>query len=91
VRVARGPGAAATRLDFLLPGAGRLEVGIYDVTGRLLARMDGGRHAAGRRSVVWTETAHGSTVPSGVYFVRGVFEAGGRTAAVARGRVVVRR
>ncbi len=83
------PGFGDARLDFLLPGAGRLEVRIYSVTGRLLARVGNGRYAGGRQSVVWNRTAGGSPVPSGVYFVRGVFEAGGRRVSVADGRVVV--
>jgi hypothetical protein len=68
------PGPGDTKLSFLLPESGRLEVWVYGATGRLLAKVGGGRYAAGRQSVVWDKTAGGSAVPSGVYFLRSVFE-----------------
>jgi hypothetical protein len=89
--IAPNPGFGRARLEFQLPAAGRLDVGIYDVTGRLLARLGGNRFAGGRQSVVWDGTAGGAQVASGVYFMRGVLAADGRRMGVTDGRIVVRR
>ena len=78
-----------TRLVFMLPEAGRLEVRIYTVSGQLLAKVVEGRYTAGRQSVAWDRTAGGLPFPSGVYFVRAVFEAREQRVDVTEGRIVV--
>jgi hypothetical protein len=91
VSIEPNPGPGETRLDFLLPAPGRLGVRIYAVTGRLVAEVGERECAVGRQSVFWDKTAGGVPVPSGVYFVRGILEANGRTVGEARGRIVVLR
>jgi hypothetical protein len=88
VHVEADLGGGGTRLDFLLPRAGRLEVGIYTVSGRLVAKVSGD-YTAGRQSVLWNKTADGSKVPSGLYLVRGVLQAGGFRVGQATGRIVI--
>jgi hypothetical protein len=85
------PGAGQTRLEFLLPEPGRLRVRIHAVTGRLVADLGETGRDAGRCSVSWDRTAGGVPVSSGVYFVRGVLEAGEGRASEATGRLVVLR
>ena len=83
------PGGGNTEFEFLLPEAGRLEVGIYSVTGRLVAGLGGRRYDAGLQTVFWDRTAGSSRAAAGVYFVRGVLGAGQRDRGVAHGRIVV--
>ena len=58
-----------TRIAFELPLAGRAELKIFDVSGRLIRTLVDEKRPAGRHSVRWDgcdET--GRAVPSGVYF-----------------------
>ena len=87
--VVHNPGSGYTRLVFMLPEAGRLKVSIYALSGRLLAKVAEGRYTAGRQSVAWDGTMGDSPVPSGIYFVRSVFEGRGRRVDVTEGRIVV--
>ena len=91
VTVAPNPGPGDARLEFLLRQAGRLEVRVYTVAGRLLAELGERTCAAGRQSVFWDKTASGVPVPCGVYLVRGILESGERRVDEARGRIVVLR
>ena len=91
VTIHPNPGPAETRLEFLLLEPGRLTVRIYGVGGRLVAEVDKVDCAAGPQSVYWDKTAGGLPVPSGVYLVRGILDASGRSAGEARGRIVVLR
>jgi hypothetical protein len=55
-------------------------VGIYDVTGRLMANLAGGMREPGRHVITWDgRGANGRRVPAGVYWVR--IGAGGEAAS----------
>jgi hypothetical protein len=80
------PAAGSARFRYGLPQAGRVEVGVYDVTGRRVATLASGVEAAGWHTTAWTVNDDGSAPASGMYFAR--FSANGR---VLRSRVVVMR
>lgn len=65
------PFSSETTISFDTPPEyGRVELAIYDVSGRLVRRLFGG-DAAGRKSVVWDGTdAGGIEVASGIYYCR---------------------
>ncbi|MBZ0269120.1 T9SS type A sorting domain-containing protein [bacterium] len=77
---APNPFRESTSIPFAVerPGRGRLEV--FDVTGRLVARLHDGPLAAGTHRVTWDGRDEGGrSVPAGVYFYR--LETGGRSEA----------
>jgi C1A family cysteine protease len=68
-----GPNPAASFLDvrFTLPVAAPVELAVFDVTGRLVARPLSARRTAGLHRVVWNgRDLHGGRPASGVYFLR---------------------
>ena len=69
------PFNAATRIDYSIPEAGRIDLGIYDINGRLTRRLVEGKSASGRHSSVWNgRDENGDAVSSGIYLVRLRFE-----------------
>lgn len=71
VSCAPNPFSSHTSVSFSLPGPGRAELALYDVAGRRVRDLDGGRFAAGTHSAVWDgTTTSGARVPAGVYLVR---------------------
>ncbi|UYZ58320.1 family 10 glycosylhydrolase [Hymenobacter latericus] len=60
------PFGESTQLSFRLPTAGQASVRAYDLTGRLVAQLAEGRHAAGRHTV----TLRAGALPTGVYIIR---------------------
>jgi hypothetical protein len=64
------PAPGATRIAFQVPGITRVQLGIHDVSGRLVRSFDGS-YAAGGHSVEWDgRDGSGRNLPAGVYFVR---------------------
>ncbi|HET6349069.1 MAG TPA: FG-GAP-like repeat-containing protein [Candidatus Krumholzibacteria bacterium] len=60
-----------TEIQFDLPEPARVEISVYDVAGRRVARLLEQPLPAGRHSVTWNgRSAHGEAVASGVYFYR---------------------
>jgi hypothetical protein len=60
-----------TTIGYTVPSRSRVTLHIYDVVGRLVARLVDEERAAGRYSAVWNgRSAHGDPVGSGVYFYR---------------------
>jgi hypothetical protein len=58
-------------IAFTLAEAGQVRLAAYDVTGRQVAVLTDGLHAAGRHTVPWDgRDTRGNVVPDGVYFVR---------------------
>jgi len=52
-------------------GAARTELSLFDVSGRLVRRLDSGVFESGYRSVTWDgRDAHGRRVAAGLYFLR---------------------
>jgi len=60
-----------TTITFTLARNERAEIGVYDLTGRLVSVLADRTYTAGDHSVVWNgKDATGRAVPSGSYFVR---------------------
>ncbi len=76
VRTAPNPFAAETRVEFFLPAASDVDVGVYAVDGRRVATLAAGPAAAGWNRVGWSGRTDRGTAAGGVYFVR--VRAGGR-------------
>ena len=65
------PFTAATALQFSLPTPEHAVIGVYDVTGRLVATLVDGSMPAGVNPVVWDgRDSHGALAASGIYFCR---------------------
>jgi hypothetical protein len=65
------PFTAATQIAYATPSAGRLELGVYDVSGRKVATLAEGTTMAGNHVARWDgRDATGRLAPAGVYFVR---------------------
>lgn len=65
------PFSNQTAFDLGLPQDADAEVSVYDVTGRLVRRMDLARSAAGSRRLAFDARGNdGRPLPSGVYFYR---------------------
>jgi len=62
------PFSTRTLIRFGLPRDGRIEADVFDVSGRLVARIARGEYRAGYHEVAWS-AAEGSVRP-GIYFVR---------------------
>jgi hypothetical protein len=68
---APNPTRATTAVTYALAQAGRIQLGVYDVSGRLVRRLVDGERRAGTETVVWNGTAEsGARQEAGVYFVR---------------------
>lgn len=71
VSTAPNPFNPKTTVSYYLPEGGRVEVVVFDISGRMIARLVDQTVAAGEHSVDWTGVdSRGSKVASGVYFVR---------------------
>jgi hypothetical protein len=65
------PFTVATEIAYAIPHAARLEVGVYDVSGRKVAILAQGTMPSGRHMVRWDgRDGAGRSLPAGVYFVR---------------------
>ncbi len=61
----------ATTIDYSVPREGRITIGVFDVTGKLVRRLVDRRHTFGHYTAVWDGRDAGNIdVPSGVYFVK---------------------
>ena len=81
------PFTAATTFTLTLDRSSNVEVGIFDVVGRLVTPLYHGRLAAGTREFTWSGVrADGSAAPSGIYFYR----AGANGQVVSRKMVLLR-
>ncbi len=78
------PASGIARFRYGLPSAARVDVSIYDVTGRRMATLEGGERAAGWHTTSWTVNDDGSTPRNGMYFAR--FTSNGR---VLNSRIVM--
>lgn len=58
-------------MGYSVAKAGRVQLGIYDVRGRLVRKLVDGEKPAGAETVVWDGTSDsGTRLGTGVYFVR---------------------
>jgi len=63
------PFRSSTTLRLSLESRREVELGVYDVTGRLVRRLDGGLLEAGERELIWDGRDDGGReLPAGVYF-----------------------
>lgn len=68
---ARGP----VSLGYSMPRAGRVELGVYDLHGRLVKELFSGAKPAGEYRQPWDgRDGSGLRAPAGVYFARGAFD-----------------
>jgi hypothetical protein len=58
------------RVSFALPEKGRVVAGVYDVGGRLVAKLADGVLEAGPHGLAWNGLEAGRPAPAGVYFLR---------------------
>ena len=76
-----------TRIDFSLDNPGRVDLGVFDIAGRLVARLLGQDMAAGDHSVTWNgQTRSGSPAAAGQYLY--VMKTG--TGQVARSMILLK-
>ncbi len=69
--MASAASAGEARVAYRLPDSARLEVSVFDVTGRLVRILETGRSAGGVRSPAWDGRDDGGRLLSpGVYFLR---------------------
>ncbi|MBU1700277.1 MAG: T9SS type A sorting domain-containing protein, partial [Candidatus Eisenbacteria bacterium] len=65
------PFAGMTRIEFGLPTAQRVTLGIYNIKGQLIKTLAAGEYSPGFHTVVWRgKNAQGEKVSSGLYFYR---------------------
>jgi hypothetical protein len=82
------PSAGRVRLDYALPAASHVRIGIYDVLGRRIAQPTDERQGAGPHSFTWAGADTRNALAPGLYLVR--LEAGeGADALRAERRVVI--
>jgi len=63
--------ADGVRVQFALPEAGHVDLGVFDATGRRVTRLTNGWTTAGTHLLEWNRTlGDGAAAPDGVYFVR---------------------
>ena len=61
----------STRIDYSLPEAGLVTVGVYNMLGQQVTRLVNEHLAGGSYSVIWNGTnGSGNDVPSGIYMVK---------------------
>jgi cytochrome c peroxidase len=65
------PFTEATELRLAAPPDGEVELGVYDLSGRLVRTLTGRREGSGMVSLVWDgKTDSGSPAPAGMFFMR---------------------
>lgn len=59
----------STKIQFQLPGAGKVRLTVYDINGRLIKEIFSGDKEAGKYTFEWNgQNSNGVQVSSGVYF-----------------------
>lgn len=77
LRTSPNPFIGRARIAFSLVEAARVELRVYDLSGRLVRRLQGARLEAGEQAFDWDgRTDAGDAAPAGIYFVR--LDAGAR-------------
>jgi hypothetical protein len=85
LEIGPNPSRGATRVRFSLPVEGSVDLALFDVAGRRVARLAHGRYPAGDHTIPWSgRDDWGHEVGAGVYLAR--LDAGGaiRTTHVVR-------
>jgi hypothetical protein len=83
MRLTPNPVKGAAQLSVVLPGAGVVELGIYDVRGRLIMPLFKNTLPAGVHTYAWQlNDRDGRRVPNGIYFARLRGPTGSRAATI---------
>jgi hypothetical protein len=69
LRAFPSPASGPVGIDFQLPMASRVDLGVYDVAGRLVRTLHAGPMTAGAHRLSWDGLASGKS-GSGIYFIR---------------------
>jgi hypothetical protein len=89
---APNPAAGATTLSFRIPQAGRTELRVFDLSGRLVRTLLDEVLRPGRQSIVWDgRNDQGHRVGSGLYFIRLHWEDRAGKGRTANGRLILLR
>jgi hypothetical protein len=65
------PARGTITVSYCIANAGRVQLGVYDVSGRLVRRLVDGERSAGTATVVWNGmNESGSRLGTGIYFIR---------------------
>lgn len=64
------PSSGATRIEYALPRAAKIDIGVFDMQGRRVATLASGLMSAGRSSTTWNGRVGDGSAPAGIYFVR---------------------
>ena len=68
---APSPTRGTTVVSYALAQAGRVQLGVYDLSGRLVRQLVDGERSAGTGTVVWNGmSGSGAGLQAGVYFIR---------------------
>jgi hypothetical protein len=79
------PARAAMGISYGLPRPAQVELGVFDISGRLVKNLVRTRDAAGRHELRWNgRDAAGHAVGAGVYFLRLVAQTGSGTQSLVR-------
>jgi len=71
VRAYPNPMRGTTTLSFTLPQPQDVRLAVYDISGRLVAKIDDGHREAGLQEITWDgRDANGAEVASGIYLCR---------------------
>ena len=71
IRVLPNPFNPSTEVRLQIPVNGHVDVGVYDVKGRMVRRLSSGYRSEGEHRVTWDGRSEGGgTVASGVYLIR---------------------
>ncbi len=61
----------STTIDFQMPSAGKAEITVFDIAGRIVKNLVSGQFPAGANRIVWNgDNEYGNKVSSGLYFYR---------------------
>lgn len=81
--ISPNPAFGALRFAYDLAAPGKVSLGVYDIMGRLVARVVDGNAPAGHHAVSWNGAdRNGQRIASGVYFVRLDTDSGTQTRRV---------
>ncbi|HEX5130915.1 MAG TPA: T9SS type A sorting domain-containing protein [Candidatus Krumholzibacteria bacterium] len=71
ISISPNPFNPVTRIDYSVDGSTTVQLGVYDVSGRLVVRLVNENVTAGSYVATWDgRDARGASVASGIYFVR---------------------
>ena len=84
------PFRGATQVRFSLPEPSRVDLRVYDISGREVTKLAEGDWTAGEHTVTWSgRTRDGNTASGGVYFVRIVAQPERKSAITAMRKMLL--